>query len=54
MREKETTADSSAIRAEIEDLRQMTVGQLRQKYIEVFGAASSFQVKWPTSGFAAR
>jgi hypothetical protein len=40
MREKEKTADSAAIRAEIEDLRHMTVGQLRQKYIEVFGEES--------------
>ena len=40
MREKEKTPDSAAIRAEIEDPRQMTVGQLRQKYIEVFGEES--------------
>ena len=40
MREKEKTADSAAIRAEIEDLRHMTVGRLRQKYIEVFGEES--------------
>ena len=33
---EETATDSARIREEIESLRQMTVGQLKEKYREVF------------------
>ena len=37
---KQTTVDSSKLRAEIEGLRHLTTGQLKEKYREVFGEES--------------
>ena len=37
---QQTTVDSSKLRAEIEGLRHLTTGQLKEKYREVFGEES--------------
>jgi hypothetical protein len=37
---KTETKNSTAVREEIEALRHMTVGQLKEKYLEVFGESS--------------
>jgi hypothetical protein len=37
---KQTTVDSSKLRAELEGLRHLTTGQLKEKYREVFGEES--------------
>jgi hypothetical protein len=37
---KTETKNSTAVREEIEALRHMTVGQLKEKYREVFGEVS--------------
>jgi hypothetical protein len=37
---KTETKNSTAVREEIEALRHMTVGQLKEKYREVFGKSS--------------
>jgi hypothetical protein len=41
----ETAVDPSRIREEIESLRHLTTGQLKEKYREVFGEESRFNHK---------
>ena len=45
MREETTIDNAATVRAEIESLRHMTVGQLKDKYREVFSEESRFNHK---------
>ena len=40
LRKEKSRGDRDAMRKEIEELSRMTVGQLREKYLEVFGEES--------------